>query len=416
MMTAPRKGRRLLGASVRCLAVAGLASAGAVSKAQAETTRSVQATASAAYDSNPFLFFGNDNDTASFRLEVVPTLARVDEVSSLSVSAQAEYIEYASQFDPVQNGSITLAASEDLSERLQMSASFSVASTIITQNNNLQPSGEAAGADGQPTLPIANDLLLDEDITLLGRRQRTNSVNARGSLSYALSQYDAIEWSAVTNVRRVASGNGLNDSNFTEQRLGINHRFNDDLVVGGAVAASFSSFSEGGQGDARVFSPQIFVSAQLSPRISATGNFGVSFVRTEALGGAVNSRAFSGTGSVCYKDNRNNLCLNGQRQVLPSAIGQVLTQTVASVSYSTRLSERDTLQFGGSHSLASSPFGVASRDLESIRVYGRFERMLRERIRLFVNAGYSDTSDSLNDRRSNVQGSIGISMTFGNSR
>lgn len=416
MTSSLRIDRSLLGVPIRWLSVAGIAGLCAFPKAHAETTRSVQATASTAYDSNPFLFFGNDNATASFRLEIMPSFSRVDEVSTLSVAVQAEHIEYAQRYDSVQNGSITLTAKETLSERLAMSASFSVASAISTPNANQQAVGDNLGTDGQPILPIADDLLLDDDITLLGQRQRSNSVNVRGSLSLALSQYDALEWSAVTSLRRFDSASGLNNSNYTEQRVGLNHRFNEDLVIGGSIAASVSTFEIGGQGDARVISPQMFVSYQLDPRILATGNFGVSFTRIETLQGTVNAKAFSGSGSVCYKATRSNFCLTGQRQVLPSAIGEVLTQTTAGASYSRRFSERDSLQVGGSYSLASTPGGTGGRDLESMRVYGRFERKLRERIKFFANAGYSDTLDNLGDRRSNVQGSIGISIGFGNSR
>ena len=411
-----KEGRDLLGASVRCLSIAGIAGVCLFSKAQAETIRSVQATATTAYDSNPFLFFGNDTETASFRLEIEPNFSRVDEVSSLTVSAQAEYIEYAQNYESVQNGSITLSASEKISERLDVSASFLVSSAIQATGNDQQIFGQGPDGNGPPVLPIANDLLLDDDLTLLGQRQRINSVIARGSLSFALNQYDTIEWSTVTSLQRFASGSGLIDSDYTEQRLGINHKFSDDLVVGGSVATSFSNFKNGGQGDARVALPQIFFRAQLNPRITATGNVGIAFTQIESNSGAATVMAFSGNGSVCYQGTRSNFCLTGQRQVLPSAIGEVLIQTVVGATYSVRLSERDTLQFGGNYSQASTPFEGASRDFESIQVYSRFERTLRERIKLFANAGYSDTVDNLGGRRSNIQGSIGITIRFGNSR
>lgn len=416
MSLAPKDCRGLPRVLARSLSLAGMVGLGFGVEAEAETVRSVQARATTAYDSNPFLLLGGDAETASFRLEMLPTLSLADEVSSLSVSAQAEYIEYARNYDPVQNGSITLAASEQLSERLQMKASFSVASAVQATNNGQQITGQGQADDGPPALPIDNGLLLDDDITLLGQRQRTNSVSARGSLSFALSQYDTVEWSTVTSAQRFASGVGLNDSDYTEQRVGINHRFSDDLVVGGSVAASFSNFKNGGQGDAQVVSPQIFFRAQLDPRITATGNVGIAFTRLEANPGSVTSRAFSGNGSLCYQGTRSNFCLTGQRQVLPAAIGEVLIQTSIGTTYSARLSERATLQLGGSYSKASTPLQGARRDLESIRVYGRFERMLRERIRFFANAGYSDTVDDVGGRRSNIQGSIGIAITFGNSR
>lgn len=416
MILIPNDVREWPGTLARCLSLAGIAGLSFVSEAQAETVRSVQARATTAYDTNPFLFFGDDTETTSFRLEILPNFSRSDEVSSLNVSAQAEFIEYARNYDSVQNGSITIAASETMSERLQVNANFSVASAIQATNNDQQAPGQGLEGSGVPVLPIDSGLLLDDDITLLGQRQRRNSVSARGSLSFALSQYDTIEWSTVTSVQRFALGVGLSGSDYTEQRVGINHRFSDDLVVGGSVTASFSNFNNGGQGDAQVVAPQIFFRAKLDPRITTTGSFGIAFTRIEANPGSVTSTAFSGNGNVCYQGTRSNFCFTGQRQVLPAAIGEVLIQTSIGAAYSARLSERATLQLGGSYSKASTPLQGARRDLESIRVYGRFERMLRERIKFFANAGYSDTVDDVGGRRSNVQGSIGIATTFGNSR
>ena len=81
-----------------------------------------------------------------------------------------------------------------------------------------------------------------------------------------------------------------------------------------------------------------------------------------------------------------------------------------------RLSERETVQLGGSYSLASAPLAGVGGDFESIRGYARYERLLNERTRLFASAGYSDTSDDIGARRSNIQGALGITFRFGNTR
>jgi hypothetical protein len=86
------------------------------------------------------------------------------------------------------------------------------------------------------------------------------------------------------------------------------------------------------------------------------------------------------------------------------------------MSYSYRLSERDSLQISGNYSTASEPLTVGAGDLESINGSVRFERQLDERFRLFVSGGYLNVSGNLQGNVSNYQALIGITFNLGNSR
>ncbi|MBL9067137.1 MAG: hypothetical protein JNN10_12660 [Sphingopyxis sp.] len=377
--------------------------------AAAQTGSDVSVTASTAYDSNPFLAFGNDTETASFRLELAPSVYRSDGVSSLKVSGRVEHVEYMRRYDSAQNLSANVVASHRISERLDATANFSISSSVST-TDFVGPIGvgDEVGSDDLP-LPI------DNDITLLGDRQRRNQAAADATLRYTPSEFDEIRWSSSARANRYGAAR-LQDSDYASQRLAYSRRINDGFMIGGLVDASISNFRDTRVGDARTLSPQLSVSALLGARLQASGSFGVAFTRTNLAVGRDTSTTFAGNATLCHKGSLSNFCVNGSRQVLPSAIGGVRKQTSAGATYSLRLSERETVQLGGSYSVASAPLAGVGGDFESIRGYARYERLLNERTRLFASAGYSDTSDDLGARRSNIQGAVGIVFKFGNTR
>ncbi|WP_158682356.1 hypothetical protein [Sphingopyxis sp. MG] len=377
--------------------------------AAAQTGSDVSVTGSTAYDSNPFLAFGNDTETASFRLELAPSVYRSDGISSLKVSGRVEHVEYMRRYDSAQNLSANVAASHRISERLDATANFSISSSVST-TDFVGPIGvgDEGGSDDLP-LPI------DNDITLLGDRQRRNQSAADATLRYTPSEFDEIRWSSSARANRYGAAR-LQDSDYASQRLAYSRRINDGFMIGGLVDASISNFRDTRVGDARTLSPQLSVSALLGARLQASGSFGVAFTRTNLAVGRDTSTTFAGNATLCHKGSLSNFCVNGSRQVLPSAIGGVRKQTSAGAAYSLRLSERETVQLGGSYSVASAPLAGAGGDFESVRGYARYERLLNERTRLFASAGYSDTSDDLGARRSNIQGAVGIVFKFGNTR
>lgn len=402
-------GEPILGFKVQGLIVAGAAALLLASPVDAQTGSDVSVTASTAYDSNPFLAFGGDTDVASFRLELAPSIYRSDGISSLKVSGRIEHVEYMRLYDSAQNLSANVSASHRINERLDVSAVVAISSSVSTTDfAGPIGGGEEPGPEGLP-LPV------DNDITLLGDRQRRNSAAADASLRYTPSEFDEIRWSSSVRASRYGSAR-LEDSDYASQRLAYSRRINSGFTIGGLVDASVSNFKDGRIGDARTLSPQLSVSAMLGTRLQASGSFGLSFTRTELAAGRDTSTAITGNGSLCYKGSLSNFCLTGLRQVLPSAIGGVRKQTSIGTTYSLRLSERETVQLGGNYSTASAPLAGVGGDFESIRGYARYERLLNERTRLFASAGYSDTSDDLGVRRSNFQGAVGITFKFGSTR
>jgi hypothetical protein len=373
-------------------------------------SQSLVATASAGFDSNPFLGAFDDTAAASIRFQLAPTLSRSTERNTFRITGRAEHIEYLGNYDSLQNFGADLAASHRASERLEIDAGLTFQSNILATNlanpffaDDLDP--------GAPLPPTGND------ITVLGQGQRRTQYGADAGLTYTLSERDQLRWSLTGRADRF-DGDRLVESNFLAQQLQYSRQLDEGFSIGALVDASLIDFVGAAGGSARTITPQLQVRAALSPRLEATGSVGLAITRLEFGDLEDTTSALAGNLSLCNRSERVSLCINGSRQVLPAAIGGALLQTTAGVSYSLRVSERDTLQISGNYATASQPVTdvIGPNDFESINGFARYERQLDERLRLFVSAGYLNTSGNRPVDATNIQALVGITFDLGRSR
>lgn len=373
------------------------------------TTQSVAATASAGFDNNPFLAPGGQSTAAaSTRLQLAPTITRKGERTNLRLSGRLEHIEYLGQYDSLQNYGADFAVSHRANERVALDGGLLFSSDNLA-TNLANPFFSNDPAPGTSVPPVGND------ITVLGQQQRRTLYGANAGLNYTLSERDELRWTLNARAERFGS-NGLTDSDFLSQQLRYSRQVNEGLAIGAIVDASLINFSDAAFGNAKTVTPQLFTTISLSPRFTLSGAVGLAITRIELGGLEETNTALSGNLSLCREGERSNLCINGSRQVLPSAIGGARVQTTGGLSYSFRLSERDSLRINGSYSTASEPLAVAGGDFESINGSVRFERQLDERFRLFVSGGYLNASGNLQANASNYQALVGIVFNLGNSR
>lgn len=369
---------------------------------------SLTASASAGFDRNPFLSQLTSPEAASLRLQLVPTLARSGERSSFRVSGRFEHIEYLGTYASLQNYGADLAVSRKFTERLEVDAGLTFRSDILATNLG-NPFGNNDTGTDNPLPPSGND------VTILGQGQRRTQFGVDGGLTYDLSERDQLRWSVSARADRFGSAN-LVDSNFLAQRLQFSRRLGADISIGAAIDANLIDFTGSGLEGAQTVSPQLQVNVALTPRLTAQASFGLSVTRLQFNGLEDTTTAAAGDASLCRKGERSNFCINGSRQLLPAAIGGALLQSTAGFSYSLRLSERDTVQLSGSYATASQPIASAVSDFESINGSARYERRLNERMRLFVSGGVLDTTGNQATSVTNIQGLIGITMSFGQTR
>jgi hypothetical protein len=379
---------------------AGASSSGAIGN------ESLLATASVGFDSNPFLSSGDSPEAVSLRLQLNPSITRSDGRSSFRASGRVEHIEYLGEYESLQNFGADLTGRHRLNERLEANAAALFRSDILGTDLTNPLSTGGSVDPGVPVIPGGND------VTILGQRQRRTQYGADTGLAFIPGERDEIRWSLAWRSDRFGS-EGLSDSDFFSQQLRYSRQINGDLTLGAIVDASIINFTNANFGDAQTVTPQALVVLSLSERLKATGSLGFALTRVETPVGDQTTRNFAGNLSLCYEAERSNLCLNGARQVLPSAIGGARVQTTAGLSYSLRLSERESLQLGGNYSTASQPLATIGNEFESVNAFARYERRLSERARLFVSGGYLDTSGNNAVNATNLQAVMGITINLG---
>lgn len=392
-------------------ATSGLSSGagGAQSGSSAALSRSLALTASAGYDSNPFLTNTPDPGVASARLMVMPSLKRRGERTNLSASGRFEHVEYLGQYQSLQNYGADVAASHRLTERLQLDAAALFRSDVLGTNLTNPLSGPDIVDPIEPGLPGGGD------VTILGQRQRREQFGADAGLTLTPSARDQLRWSASFRGDRFATGN-LSESNFYSQQLRYSRQVTGAISFGAVVDASIIDFTDAAFGDTQTVSPQALVVAKFGERFEASAALGVAISKVELAAGNQTDTALAGRASLCYRSEVSRLCANGARQVLPSAIGGARLQTTGGLTYSLRMSERDSLQVGGSYSTASEPIAALGGEFESINAFARYERTLNERMRLQASVGYIDTSGGAAVNASSFQALLGISIKFGQDR
>lgn len=372
--------------------------------------RSLVLTASAGFDSNPFLGNMDDASAASIRLQLVPTISRSTERNTFRLSGRAEHIEYLANYRSLQNYGVDLATSHKATQRLEIDAGLLFSSNVLA-TNVANPFLVDDLSTGVPLPPTGND------ITILGQGQRRMQFGANAGFTYILTERDQLRWALTGRADRFKEA-GLTESNFLAQQLQYSRQLDEELSIGAVIDANLIDFV-GSTGDkARTISPQLQVRAALTPRIEVTGSVGIAITQREFGGLEETTTAFAGNLSLCNRLDRSNFCITGSRQVLPAAIGGALLQTTAGISYSLRISERDTLQLSGNYARASQPVTnvVGPSDFESINGFVRYERQLDERLRLFVSTGYLNTSGNLPAEATNFQALIGITFNLGQTR
>lgn len=370
--------------------------------------QNLSATASAGFDSNPFLADSDNTSAVSMRLQLEPSISRSGDRSSLRLSGRLEHIEYLGQYDSLQNYGADLAFSHRVNERFEIDGGVIFRSNILATNLanpfiNDDPTLES------PRPPIGND------ITILGQGQRRTQYGADAGLAYALSERDQLRWSFTARADRFGAGD-LVESDLISQQFQYERQLDDRFTVGAVIDASLIDFTGAGLDGAKTISPQLQVSAALNPRIEVSGSIGLAVTRLELDGLGETTTALAGNLSLCRRSERSSVCLNGSRQVLPGAIGGALLQTTGGVSFSLRMSKRDTLQLNGNYATASQPLTTTAGDFESINGFVRYERQLDERFRLFASGGILNTSGNSRSDATNFQALVGVTFKLGPSR
>jgi hypothetical protein len=372
---------------------------------------SLDVSATAGFETNPFLIDLPDTGTASLRLSLLPTFSSQGARGDVRVSARIEQIEYTGNYDAVQNVGADFRSRFTLNERLQGNVDLSFDSGVFV--TNLAGLGPVDGAPDEVGVLPGGD-----DITLLGLDQRRTQYQAGGGLRYQLSERDELDVSMSFRADRFGQQDSqdLQESDFLTGRMSYARQVSSGLTIGVAVDASSIDFVEQSLGGISTISPQAIVVLAFSPTWELTGSLGVASIRSDTGFSEETSTAFSGDVSICRSGVRANLCLTGARQVVPFGIGGAGLQSNVGASYSLRLSERETFSLSANYGKASEAFLAQGGGIETVSAFLGYQLELAERVRLSADARYTDLRVDLGANVSNFQALVGVTVSLGRAR
>ncbi len=370
-----------------------------------------EGSATAGFETNPFLIDLPNTGTASLRVSLLPTFSRQGARGDVNISARIEHIEYTGSYDAVQNVGANFGSRFKLNERLEGNVDLLFdRGVFVTNLTGLEP------VDGAPD--VGGALPGGDDITLLGLDQPRTQYQAGAGLRYQHSERDELSVSMSFRADRFDGQDlqDLQDSDFLAGQISYARQIGSGLQIGVAVDARSIDFAEQSLGGITTISPQAIVGITFSPTWEFTGRLGVASIRSDTSFSEETSTAFSGDFSICRNGVRANLCLTGARQVVPFGIGGAGLQSNAGVEYSVRLSERETFSLNANYGKASEEFLAESRGIETIGGLLSYQLQLAERVRLSADARYTDLRLDFGPSISNFQVLVGLTVSLERAR
>ena len=403
--------------------------------AKTEVIPSASVSIGAGFSRNPFLSALGDNSTATGSIDVAPSLEFIDATTDAVLSADYNRTEYLSKFPGTDAYRLSVSGNHRFDPRFSLSLGIAFESAILgTSTSNfasqlttfpIEPSITtsvlpSAGALSVPTTPVVlvpEAGLIGGDLGLIGLRQRREQLSVSGSLNFQTTARSS--WTLGINASRTKyPGAGLlaNDYKSYGVNFGYTRQLSTNRTIGFSVSASSVDYS--GQPTSRVYTPRLTYTQQLSPRWSLTAAAGLGLVNN---GSGSNVSGLFELG-FCRRGERGQFCFSGSQQPSVNGFGGTRTQTVASVSYNYRFSERTVAAASISYSrlAGNSVAAVGAVPANNSQDYVSTELSLNRRIMrqmyVFGAVSYRDIYGLDRAVSADLAARVGISLALGGRR
>jgi hypothetical protein len=398
--------RALLVSVARVVSAALAASPFMASVVRAGTVSSgVGVSGAAEYSTNPFLLDTTNGGVVRGYVSVSPSIEEKSARSSLRVSANAIFSKYSRKYRDSVDLSSQVGYNAVLDRGLSVRAGVSISSTIGAGYEN-----SAVFVTPNPDDVVPRPI----DFTLVGTTQRTTSARGSAGVNYAVDAKNSLSLGYDVAVLRFPTAGGRNEYSNLSQSASYSRVINPRLSLGASVSVARVDYFGTALGDARIISPSTNASLRVARQWTISGGVGFSSTRVNVVGGAFTSTDLSGSLSACRADQRTNFCLNGGRSTGASSIDGVRTTSSLGVSYSYKITSRDTLSASGGYSRSGTPRLSIVGPTTYISASTRYERRFASNISGYVAGGF--TRSTLEQTRSNASISMGINYNFGSRR
>lgn len=374
--------------------------------ADAEIRPNMVVTATGGWSSNPFAEIGSDLGSAFVQIDARPTINRVTENSVISLSGVLEYQHYFKDYADSSDYGAGLDYSGKLSSRLSVHGNAHYDSSIIGGFDAISPVLNPA----EPQPPVVNG----PDLALIGSRDRRRTWSFGGDASYSLSPRDSLSANAYYTHSSYSGIAAISHYDSYGGGLGYSRRISAALQLG--LQGSIARYDyQGLQSNSQVYSLQATFSDHFSDRWTLQGAAGASFSNYATAGSRTN---FTGNLQLCRQGPRASLCVTASDAVLPTGGTGTVSSKQVGASYSYKLTEHSQISASAEYSHNGEPldsrlpsgFNVASH---YVTLGASYDRTLSQRIHFVASTHYRQITGNSEQSRSDIGGSLGIAIRFG---
>lgn len=364
-------------------------------------------------NSNPFLET-NGRSALSATLEIDPAIYWEDERITASINGGLRISQYADRYGTDIGARLAAQANERLDERTSLFARAGFQTSRSTlQDNFFGKSDAALNPADFPAVTLT-------DVTIFGRRNRVNSLDASVGVDRSLSANDSIEITAATSYLKFGGSVGL-DYRAGSVSFQYGRQLTERLMITASFEARTADFIGINNGDAKFLSPRIGIQRQLSESLKWSANIGISYAAVNDQFRATRNIVYiSGNFSICNSGLNRMICGSVSRSAGPTALGGISAVTNAAFNFEQKLNLRDRFTLSGRYGRTdqnSNMVLVGTRGTNQIiGVLANFSRDISERLSLVVTSSFTNIAENELRRASNYSAMLGVKFRLGKLR
>ena len=381
--------------------------------AQTEPRVTVDVSANATAESNPF-FETNGESAISATLQIDPKVYWEDEKTNVVVDASLRMTQYLQNYGNDIGGRVGVLANRQLSTRTSLNASAGF------QSSRSRVQDFFVGSLNAPLDPVEFPDVTFTDVTVAGRRTRTQTLDASLGLDHVLSEDQSVGVFGGTSYSRFSASD---QSDFRTASLGARYRlqYSERTSITAGITASTADYIGTNNGDARILNPQVGIENKINERVSFTANLGVALASVDDMFKVSTNKTYlTGAVSICDRGVISALCGSASRTAGPTALGGIRAVTNFALVFDKQLSRKDRIILSGRYgqtSESSSPLAVSgSRNSQLYGVTGTYAKDIGERLSFVVTPSFSKIVERRVRDEANYAITVGIRLRLGKLR
>jgi hypothetical protein len=391
--------------AVAILLCAGLQSAPAL----AEVKAGVDVSLAGRVASNPFNDQSSGAAVVALSPSVEPWLSYEDPDTTVSARGNVLTDRYTQDYGSTTSALAGLDIRQAMSQRVTLTGGIGYSNSNNTSSAFLLQQGSTTDTAVPPGTPLP-------DISTLGLRIRTQTLNGHVGGGFVLSEYDSL---SINLTAGLARSDASSTSDFNNAGGGLSYSRQLSGRTSALISVQFNKvdYLRTVQNDSTIISPLVGFQHQLGERLHLQASIGVSIARTKfAEGITTNSTALAGNAQLCGQIYRGGICLRASRTAQPGALGGISVATEASLNVDRVVSRSSSVSGGIRYSRNQQQSAVAdtqgfAQDLLGVQI--SYSRTFSPRFSFFATPSYTKPFDSVASRSANIEVRAGLKYRFG---